>query len=115
MTENDTMPNVGTPGHIDHGSTAPPELVGDVPQFSDEENARLQKMVQRSVQAHGLLKQGKGISAVARACNLPLDLVRDMAKEVNQPEIIALRKRQADQRKTKRKAQTKARKANRRK
>jgi hypothetical protein len=36
-----------------------------------------------------------------------------MAKEVNQPEILALRKKQADRRKAKRKSQAKARKANR--
>lgn len=114
MTPNDTMPNVGTEGHVDHGSTATPDnMIGDVPQFTDEQTERLQAMVQRSVQAHGLLKQGKGITSVARACNLPVDLVRDMAKEVNQPEILALRKKQANQRKAKRKAQAKARKANR--
>lgn len=114
MTENDTMVNVGTEGHVDHGpSTAPDSPVGDVPQFTDEQTARLQQMVQRSVQAHGLLKQGKSISSVARSCNLPVELVRDMAKEVNQPEILALRKKQADRRKAKRKSQAKARKANR--
>ena len=115
MTENDTMLNIGTPEHVDHGSTATPEHIGNVPQFTDEQTERLQAMVQRSVHAHGLLKQGKSISSVARSCNLPVDLVHDMAKEVNQSEILALRKRQADRRKAKRKAQTKARKTTRKK
>lgn len=101
---NESTPNVGTEGHIDNQ-----------PQFTEEQTSRLQHMVKQSVKAHALLKQGKSIASVSRACNLPLSLVTDMANEVNQPEILAMRKREEAKRKAKRKAQAKARKQNRKK
>lgn len=101
---NEATPNVGTEGHVDNQ-----------PQFTDEQTARLQHMVKQSVKAHGLLKQGKSASVVSRACDLPLSLVNDMANEVNQPEILAMRKREEAKRKAKRKAQAKARKQTRKK
>lgn len=82
-------------------------------EIGDEQQFYLKSMVQKSVKAHGLLKQGKGVKKTAIACDLPLELVQDMAKEVNHSKIVSVRAQQSAKRKSKRKAQAKARKANR--
>ena len=101
MTEN--------PESTDLGMTIENECV----QIGDEQQFHLQSMVQKSVKAHGLLKQGKGIKKTAIVCDLPIHLVEDMANEINHSTVNIIKIKQSTQRKAKRKAQTKARKANR--
>lgn len=81
--------------------------------FTPDQTANLERMVQQSVKAHGLLKSGKSVKTVASMCGLPTTLVRDMANEVRKPGDAAARTNQLSSRKNKRKAQSKARKLNR--